>query len=152
MGLFDGLFGPSLKERMLPYFQERGRPMHERISRCVRELYPTLELRDIGPFHEAGSELTASADGSNEAQAIFSACAARAEVRIVSMAMQKGADPSWRVIINSDSVGTATKPSDRLAFAKYRNVRTRVQIWMCLHADDTPMMDIVSGPEWERLT
>ena len=39
MGLFDGLFGPSLKERMLPYFQGRGKPMHERISRCVRELY-----------------------------------------------------------------------------------------------------------------
>jgi hypothetical protein len=152
MGLFDALFGPSVKERMQPYFQGRGQTMHERISRCVREIYPTLELRDITPFHEAGCELTASADGSNEAQAIFSACAARAGMKVIAMTMQKGADPSWRVIINSDSVGTATKPSDRLAFAKYRNVRTRVQIWMCLHDDDTPMMDIVADSEWERLT
>jgi hypothetical protein len=137
---------------MLPYFQRRGQPMHERISRCVREIYPTLELRDITPFHEAGSELTEATDGSNEAQAIFSACAARAVVRIVSIAMQKGADPSWRVIINSESVGVSARPSDLLQFGKYRNVRTRVQIWMCLHDDGTPMMDIVADSEWERLT
>jgi hypothetical protein len=152
MGLFDTPFGPSIKEKMLPFFQGRGQPMHEQISRCVREIYPTLELGDIGPFHQAGSELTASVDGSNEGPSLFAACAARAGVRIVSMAIQKGPDPSWRVIINSDSVGRAKKPSDRLAFAKYRNRRTRVQIWMCLHDDDTPMMDIVAGSDWERLT
>lgn len=152
MGLFDALFGPSLKERMLPYFLGRGQPMHERISRCVRVIYPTLELGDIGPFNEAGSELTASADGSNEAQAIFSACAARAGMKVIAMTMQKGADPDWRVIINSESVGVSARPSDLLQFGKYRNVRTRVQIWMCLHDDDTPMMDIVAGPDWERLT
>jgi len=152
VGLFDAIFGPSIKERMLPYFQDRRQPMHEQISRCVREIYPTLELKDIGPFNQAGSQLTASADGSNEGPSLFAACASRAGVRIVSMAMQKGAEPTWRVIINSDSVGTATKPSDRLGFAKFRNVRTRMQIWMCLHDDDTPMMDIVAGAEWERLT
>ena len=60
MGLFDALFGSSIKERMLPYFQGRGQPMHERISRCVREIYPTLELSDITPFHEAGGRATGS--------------------------------------------------------------------------------------------
>ena len=152
MGLFDSLFGPSIKERMLPYFQGRGQPMHERISRCVREVYPTLELSDITRFHEAGSELTEATDGSNEAQAIFSACAARAGMKVVAMAMQKGSDPDGRVIINSESVGVSARPSDLLQFGKFRNRRTRVQIWMCLHDDDTPMMDIVADSEWERLT
>jgi hypothetical protein len=152
MGLFDSLFGPSIKEGMLPYFQGRGQPMHERISRCVREVYPTLELSDITRFHEAGSELTEATDGSNEAQAIFSACAARAGMKVVAMAMQKGSDPDWRVIINSESVGVSARPSDLLQFGKFRNRHTRVQIWMCLHDDDTPMMDIVADSEWERLT
>jgi hypothetical protein len=152
MGLFDSLFGPSIKERMLPYFQGRGQPIHERISRCVREVYPTLELRDITRFHEAGSELTEATDGSNEAQAIFSACAARAGMKVVAMAMQKGSDPDWRVIINSESVGVSARPSALLQFGKFRNRHTRVQIWMCLHDDDTPMMDIVADSEWERLT
>ena len=152
MGLFDSLFGPSIKERMLPYFQGRGQPMHERISRCVREVYPTLELSDITRFHEAGSELTEATDGSNEAQAIFSACAARAGMRVVAMAMQKGSDPDWRVIINSESVGVSARPSDLLQFGKFRNRSTHIQIWMCLHDDDTPMMDIVADSEWERLT
>jgi len=149
MGLFDSLFGPSIKERMLPYFQGRGQPIHERISRCVREVYPTLELSDITRFHEVGSELTEATDGSNEAQAIFSACAARAGMKVVAMAMQKGSDPDWRVIINSESVGVSARPSALLQFGKRR---TRVQIWMCLHDDDTPMMDIVADSEWERLT
>lgn len=152
MGLFDALFGPSIKERMLPYFQGRGQPVHERISRCVRELYPTLELRDIGPFHEAGSELTAAADGSNEAQALFSACASRAAMKVVAITMQKGGDPDWRVIINSESVGVSVRPSGLLLFAKFRNRQTGVQLWMCLHDDDTPMMDIVISPDWQRLT
>ena len=147
MGLFDALFGSSIKERMLPYFQGRGQPMHERISRCVREIYPTLELSDITPFHEAGSELTEATDGSNEAQAIFSACAARAGMRVVAMAMQKGSDPDWRVIINSESVGVSARPSDLLQFGKFRNRSTHIQIWMCLHDDDTPMMDIVADSE-----
>ena len=152
MGLFDALFGSSIKERMLPYFQGRGQPMHERISRCVREIYPTLELSDITPFHEAGSELTEATDGSNEAQAIFSACAARAGMRVVAMAMQKGSDPDWRVIINSESVGVSARPSDLLQFGKFRNRSTHIQIWMCLHDDDTPMMDIVADSEWESRT
>ncbi len=152
MGLFDSLFGPSIKERMLPYFQGRGQTMHERISRCVREVYPTLELSDITRFHEVGSELTEATDGSNEAQAIFSACAARAGMKVVAMAMQKGSDPDWRVIINSESVGVSARPSALLQFGKFRNRHTRVQIWMCLHDDDTPMMDIVADSEWERLT
>jgi hypothetical protein len=151
MGLFDALFGPSLKERMMPYFQDHSRPLHERISRCVREVNPTLELGDIGDFHRAGSELTTTTGASNEGYCLFAACATRADFNAVAFAIQKEPDASWQVIINSDKLDHANKPSAQLGFGKYSNALTGVQIWMCLHDDGTPMMSIVDGPEWERV-
>jgi hypothetical protein len=151
MGLFDGLFGPSIKERMQPYFEGPRQPFHERISRCVREMQPTVRPGDITAFYEAGAELTRSPDGSNEARALFSACAARAGMRCIAITMQKGSDPDWRVIVNSDSVGTAVRPAEQLRYGKYRNRKSGVQVWMCLYDDGTQMMDLATGPEWEML-
>ena len=147
MGLFDSLFGPSINDRVTPYFTEGNYPMHERILACVRDIAPTLEIgRQTDKFYEAVQNFVPVVGNDNEMISLFHA--SMFTFSPVSV-MQRGLNARWEVIIISEVLA---KENKQRLFGKYKSKGPNgYQMWLSLSDDGKPLSTIVESPDWERV-
>ena len=151
MGFLDNLFGPSIYERVAPYFTEGNYSLHERILTCVRTVEPTLKIgKQMDEFYKVVESFITKEEGDNEMISLFHAAMLGGGGIVTTAAMQRSSGAKWEMVILSDVPGR--KNSTLRLFGKYRNKGSNgSQVWMSLDDDGKPMASMFNTPDWERI-
>jgi hypothetical protein len=146
MSFFSNLFGPSIHEKVSPYFTIDSIPTHIRITNCVRDVLPTLNgPSDHDKFHAAVRSFLSQVDDNNEMNALYGAAFMRGvnlgSFNCCSIALIQVGSAKWETGILSEFKDTRGPFfGKRLLYGKFINTKHSFQMWMSLYDDEIPMV------------